>query len=294
MDFILNYVLAWVGILLAVALCVIYILRVVEKKMGNGQDNWMKRANQLLRRYHKPLGIILVIVGLIHGLYSSDELLSLNLGTLLWAVSLALGLNWMFRRYKHYPKSWIHLHRYLALLFVLLIPIHIIDVGGIAIDDEFIALLDGPRTEFVSQGNTEKSLGEVTDPQSSLTTTEEKDAISAGLMSGLTFEDGVYTGVADAYGTGLTVEVTVKDHAITQITIVEHNEEKQRFYAYPMAVIPAAIIAGQSTAVDSITGATFTSVGIKNAVRNALESAVLTGQLPDIEALPADRRGRNH
>lgn len=294
MEFILNYVLAWVGILLAVSLCVIYILRLVEKKIHIPQTHWFKQINQVLRRYHKPLGMLLALVGLIHGLYSSDKILSFNLGTLLWGVSLALGLNWLFRRYKHYPKSWIHLHRILALAFVLLIPIHIIDVGGIAIDDEFLALLDGPRTEFVSQGNAKKPLGEVTEPQSRLATTEEKGAISAGLMSGLTFEDGVYTGVADAYGPGLTVEVTVKDHAITQVTIVHHNEEKQRFYAYPMAVIPEAIIAGQTTAVDSITGATFTSVGIKNAVRNALESAVLTGQLPEQEALPADRRGRNH
>lgn len=97
---------------------------------------------------------------------------------------------------------------------------------------------------------------------------------TTGIVKG-PFKDGVYTGTADGYRPGLQVEVTVKNNQITQVRIVSHNEHGERFYGPPMEIVPEEIVASQSTDVDTVSGATFTSVGIINAVNEALKNAGL-------------------
>lgn len=87
------------------------------------------------------------------------------------------------------------------------------------------------------------------------------------------YKDGVYTGEAVGYRPGLVVEVTVKNGRIADIQVVSHNEKGQRFYGPPIATIPPAIIESQSTQVDTVSGATYTSKGIMDAVENALKAA---------------------
>lgn len=86
--------------------------------------------------------------------------------------------------------------------------------------------------------------------------------------------DGTYTGMADGFRPGLTVQVVIENGYIASVDVVAHNEKNQRFYGKPIAVVPEEIVAAQSTDVDIVTGATFTSNGIKNAVNNALENAL--------------------
>lgn len=81
-----------------------------------------------------------------------------------------------------------------------------------------------------------------------------------------TVEDGTYTGSADGSIVKATVEVTVKDHAITGIKIVKHDNGKGK----PAEVIVNDIIAKNSLEVDTISGATYSSNVIKTAVLNAL------------------------
>lgn len=86
------------------------------------------------------------------------------------------------------------------------------------------------------------------------------------------YKDGVYTGSARGYKPNLNVKVTIKNDKITNVQILSNNES-DGFKEEPMAIIPQEIIASQSTSVDAISGATFTSRGIMNAVANALSSA---------------------
>ena len=75
---------------------------------------------------------------------------------------------------------------------------------------------------------------------------------------GAGYKDGTYTGEADGFGGTVAVEVTVKDGA---------------YLAMAEDIIPK-IIEAQSAEVDTISGATFSSTGIKNAAEQALEQAV--------------------
>ncbi len=81
-----------------------------------------------------------------------------------------------------------------------------------------------------------------------------------------TVEDGVYTGSEDAGIVKASVEVTVKDHTITLVTILSHDCGTGK----PAEVIVTDIVENNSLQVDTISGATYSSNVIKKAVYNAV------------------------
>ncbi|WP_291633539.1 FMN-binding protein [Clostridium sp.] len=108
-------------------------------------------------------------------------------------------------------------------------------------------------------------------------------------MQGATFKDGTYTGEADGYRPGLKVSVEIANNVITSIGIIEHNEVNSRFYQKAFDSIPQTILDNQSTEVDATSEATFTSIGIMNAVNDALSQALIDGTLPGTQQLPQNR-----
>ncbi len=87
------------------------------------------------------------------------------------------------------------------------------------------------------------------------------------------FMDGVYTGEAEGYGGPIDVSVTIEGGKIASIDIISSENEDASYFSTAKAVVDE-IISQQTTAVDTTTGATFSSVGIINAVADALEQAV--------------------
>lgn len=81
-----------------------------------------------------------------------------------------------------------------------------------------------------------------------------------------TVEDGTYTGSEDGGLVKASVEVTVKDHKITKVTILSHDCGTGK----PAEVIVDDIVKNNSLEVDTISGATHSSNVIKVAVYNAL------------------------
>ncbi len=87
------------------------------------------------------------------------------------------------------------------------------------------------------------------------------------------YNDGTYEGSGTGYGGGkTTVKVTIKNDQITAITTVSTNDY-QSFYNRVMRKLTGAIISKQTIVVDSVSGATFSSQGIKDAVAAALNRA---------------------
>ena len=72
------------------------------------------------------------------------------------------------------------------------------------------------------------------------------------------------------------------DNVITTVQVVSHNENNVKYYGKAIDAVPAAIIAAQTPVVDTISGATYTSNGIMQAVINALAPAVVSGTLPSL------------
>ena len=81
-----------------------------------------------------------------------------------------------------------------------------------------------------------------------------------------------YTGEAEGYNNLIKVKVGIEEGVITKISIVDHDEDWD-WYVMAKDPIIDAIIEKQSTDVDSVSGATFTSIGIIEAVKKALEEA---------------------
>ena len=89
------------------------------------------------------------------------------------------------------------------------------------------------------------------------------------------YDDGTYTGTASGYRGQISVSVTVSGGSITDITVTSAKDDQQFLSQAKDGVIPA-IISQQSTDVNTVSGATFSSRGIINAVKNALENQLVT------------------
>ena len=87
------------------------------------------------------------------------------------------------------------------------------------------------------------------------------------------YKDGTYAGEADGFGGTVAVEVTVKDGKIEAVEVTSAEKEDSAYLAMAEDIIPK-IIEAQSAEVDTISGATFSSTGNKNAAEQALEQAV--------------------
>ena len=86
------------------------------------------------------------------------------------------------------------------------------------------------------------------------------------------YKDGTYTGEADGYGGTIQVEVTLASDEITSIDVVSAPGEDSAYLSQAESVIDS-ILSAQSTDVDTVSGATFSSTGILNAVDEALGKA---------------------
>lgn len=87
-----------------------------------------------------------------------------------------------------------------------------------------------------------------------------------------TYRDGIYTGTARGFGGDITVQVTITDDTITDISIVSAEGETRSYFTKARYVISAMLTAG-TPEVDTISGATYSSTGIINAVKSALMKA---------------------
>ncbi len=85
-------------------------------------------------------------------------------------------------------------------------------------------------------------------------------------------KDGVYTGTGFGRGGEITSEVTFKNGRIVDVKVVKHTETVG-VSDKAITEVPARIVAGNSTNVDVVTGATLTSNGIRASVADAIENA---------------------
>ena len=85
------------------------------------------------------------------------------------------------------------------------------------------------------------------------------------------YNNGTYTGKAKGYRGDVTVEVTIKKHKIAKVKVVS-NSDTPSYFSRAKKLI-SKIVKSNSPNVDAVTGATLSSNGIKNAVKEALKKA---------------------
>lgn len=99
--------------------------------------------------------------------------------------------------------------------------------------------------------------------------TAQKNTTKKGKSGTIDLKDGTYKGSANGYGGKVTVNVTVSKKTMTAIDIVSAPGETDSFFSRAKGVIDEMLTA-QSTDVDVVSGATYSSNGIIGAVKNAL------------------------
>lgn len=86
------------------------------------------------------------------------------------------------------------------------------------------------------------------------------------------YRDGVYTGSGEGYGGEVTVQVSVAGGRISAIDVLSAPNETPRYFERAKVML-ANMLAAQSTEVDAISGATYSSEGLREAVNAALAQA---------------------
>lgn len=105
----------------------------------------------------------------------------------------------------------------------------------------------------------------ISSAQTADVTSDVLDGIAASVA------DGVYTGSAPGYRGETTVEVTVKDGKIQNIDVLSTGDDGPYMDRAKAAVI-GNILGKQSVDVDAVSGATYSSNAIMQAVKNALSN----------------------
>ncbi|MCR4401638.1 MAG: FMN-binding protein [Firmicutes bacterium] len=81
--------------------------------------------------------------------------------------------------------------------------------------------------------------------------------------------DGTYYGSYSMFPVSARVKVTVRDHRISEIELVEHRHGR----GAAAEAIPGRVVDAQSLDVDTVAGATYSSKVILKAIENALTTA---------------------
>lgn len=296
----LSLILAWVAVLCAVMTALKFVARV----SGN------RALNAFFHKCHIPFGVLLLVVGLIHGILAGNPswatladfqpaavLFTLNWGTACLVLAALLGLTYLLRRVL--KRRWMIAHRVLTVLLLVVLGLHLLDMGiqlpsrlfGTTGTEQTATVTDSATASGSSSTTTTPSTGSssttTTTPStgsSSTTTTTPSTGSSSSssgtalvTFSGAQLADGTYEGSADGYSGTTTVSVTVSGGQVTDITVVSESDSPQ-FFSRAESILDT-IVSGQSLEVDTVSGATFSSAGLLNAVYDALQSAVTSGTL---------------
>lgn len=101
---------------------------------------------------------------------------------------------------------------------------------------------------------------------------EEKDGNDEEDSSDQYYADGNYTGAAEGFGGTIQVEITLAKDTLTNIAVTSAPGEDSAYLSQAQSVIQT-VLQEQSTDVDTVSGATFSSTGILNAIDDALAKA---------------------
>ena len=113
------------------------------------------------------------------------------------------------------------------------------------------------------------------------TSTKKNNKKHTSSLNGAKFKDGTYEGTGTGFRGKITVLVTVSDGKISQIVVSQNEADDKAYFDKASNGVIGNIINKQSTSVDTVSGATYSSNGIIEAVENALKKAVIQSDSTD-------------
>lgn len=145
-----------------------------------------------------------------------------------------------------------------------------------ALDKAKIETADSTTTAITAATATSKSSSAATASATSATPSSSKTTFAStattASFSSAKYKDGTYQGSGNGFRGTTTVSVTVQNGAISDIKILSYKDDA-RFFDNSYPTIVQSIISNQSANVNTVSGATYSSLGIISAVSNALSAA---------------------
>jgi polyferredoxin/uncharacterized protein with FMN-binding domain len=137
------------------------------------------------------------------------------------------------------------------------------------------ALSQGPNIiqSASSKSQVSQSSQSETSQSNTANSTQSKTGNAIVSKTGNSYADGTYTGSGAGFRGTTTVSVTVKNHKVTDIQVLSYQDD-DRFFGRAYPTVSSEIVNLQSSNVDAVSGATYSSKGIMQAVSNALSKAV--------------------
>ena len=119
----LNYIFAWISMIGIVLLFSIYPLRKYLLLNKPKKDSLVIKTNIYLHKYHKSLGIVVLILSFIHCRLSSQKL-GFNTGTFSFILMALLLYSYLAR--KMLKRKWLKIHRALSVILIVVLILHIL------------------------------------------------------------------------------------------------------------------------------------------------------------------------
>jgi len=130
---------------------------------------------------------------------------------------------------------------------------------------------DSSNTDDTSNAEPSSAPAKASQVPAKLSKVDDQDAL---------YKDGVFTGIGEGFGGDISVNVTITNGSIAKIDIVKAADETPEYFDLAKS-LTTNIIKEQTTNVDTISGATYSSNGIIEAVRNALAKALIQKETSD-------------
>lgn len=98
------------------------------------------------------------------------------------------------------------------------------------------------------------------------------DDDSSTVTGTVPYKEGIYYGTAEGYSGDVSVAVVIQEKTIKAILITESSDD-EAFFNRAMDVVKKVIRTQKTDDVDTVSGATYSSKGLLNAIKNALKQA---------------------
>lgn len=99
-------------------------------------------------------------------------------------------------------------------------------------------------------------------------------AVHRGPVEKTRLHDGIFNGEYSKFPVKAEVEVQIKNNKILSVNILKHRTCRGK---KAEGIIPGRIVQAQSTDVDIVSGATYSSLAIMNAAQRAIDASAENG-----------------
>ena len=120
-------VIGWLNIAFFFVMTAPLWLRIINARTLKLKGGAYARLIKLLRQIHKPLGVLILLLALVHG-YLALGALRLHSGSLVWlatAAAASLGLTYFFLK----KKALLLWHRRMVLVILFFVLVHLLFPG---------------------------------------------------------------------------------------------------------------------------------------------------------------------